>query len=41
MRDQQQRAIKDSIPKDIDKLKEDPIANPLVRNIANNLKNLP
>lgn len=39
VREQQQRAINNALPKDLDKIRDDPTANPAVRNLANTLKN--
>ena len=34
IREQQQRAINEALPKDLNKLRDDPTANPAVRNLA-------
>ena len=48
IRDQQQRAMTEAIPKDLNKIRDDPTANPAVRTLAaesmanpNNQFNLP
>ena len=38
IRDQKQRSASDALPKDLNKLRDDPTANPAVRNLANQLK---
>lgn len=40
IRDQQQRAITSALPKDLNKIRDDPTANPAVRNLASSLKNI-
>ena len=38
IRDQQQRANSEALPKDLNKIRDDPTANPAVRNLASTLK---
>jgi|LauGreDrversion4_2_1035121.scaffolds.fasta_scaffold229540_1 ATP-dependent RNA helicase DHX8/PRP22 len=39
IREQQQRAINEALPKDLNKLRDDPTVNPAVRNLAQSLPN--
>jgi ATP-dependent RNA helicase DHX8/PRP22 len=38
IREQQYRAINEALPKDLHKIRDDPTANPAVRNLAQSLK---
>jgi ATP-dependent RNA helicase DHX8/PRP22 len=40
IREQQQRAIKEALPRDLNKIRDDPTANPAVRNLASSLNNI-
>lgn len=40
IRDQQHRAIAEALPKDLNKIRDDPTANPAVRNLASTLKTM-
>jgi hypothetical protein len=40
MREQQQRALMEALPKDLNKIRDDPTANPAARTLASSIKNL-